>query len=420
MSRTDLLNELRIDRGESRPKKPKDEERAWWPWVVGALAVVGVIAAIAWWVIAKPGTTEVQVVEAKATAGGAPTAGVLLDASGYVVARRQATVSSKVTGKVVMVLIEEGQRVVAGEVIAMLDSSNARAALMQATAQLRVAQASLTSAQVKLADAERAAVRARTLHDTGYLSDQATENAASAVAGAKSNMEGAMAQVAVARASVAASQQQVQDTIVRAPFTGVVTVKAAQPGEIVSPISGGGGFTRTGICTIVDMDSLELEVDVAESFINRVRQGMPAEVVLDAYPEWRIPAEVIAVIPTANRSKATVGVRIGFKTSDPRIVPEMGARVSFLSPPSATPSAAAPNARAVILPTAAILAESPERGAVFVLKGDRLERRAVRLGATGPQGQVILAGIAAGDQVVSGDLTKLKDGMRVRVTEDGE
>jgi multidrug efflux pump subunit AcrA (membrane-fusion protein) len=194
----------------------------------------------------------------------------------------------------------------------------------------------------------------------------------------------------------------------------VVTVKAAQPGEMVSPVSAGGGFTRTGIGTIVDMDSLEVEVDVAESFINRVAEGMPATVKLNAYPDWEIPAEVIAVIPTANRSKATVTVRVGLKSHDPRIVPEMGARVAFLAPRDAGAAAVRPR-KSVTVPADAVMAQGPDRGVVFVLKDGRLERRAVRLGPAEPKGQTIQAGVAPGETVAVGALDKLKDGELVRV-----
>jgi RND family efflux transporter MFP subunit len=210
------------------------------------------------------------------------------------------------------------------------------------------------------------------------------------------------------------ARRNLDDTVIRAPFAGVVTVKAAQPGEMVSPVSAGGGFTRTGIGTIVDMDSLEVQVDVAESFINRVRQGMPATVKLNAYPDSEIPAEVIAVIPTADRSKATVAVRIGLKTKDPRLVPEMGARVSFLAPQTAA-AAAGPAPRSVIVPADAVMADGPDKGAVFVVSDGRLERRAVRLGPAEKTGQVLQAGVKPGEKLAVGGLDKLKDGERVRI-----
>ncbi len=210
------------------------------------------------------------------------------------------------------------------------------------------------------------------------------------------------------------AKRALDDTVVRAPFAGVVTVKAAQPGEMVSPISAGGGFTRTGIGTVVDMDSLEVEVDVAESFINRVSEGMPATVKLNAYPDWEIPAQVIAVIPTADRSKATVTVRVGMKLKDPRIVPEMGARVSFLSPAPAAGAAAAAAVRGVSVPADAVETDA-DQPVVFVVDDGKAERRAVRLGARRGDDQVLLAGVSAGEEVAEDHLDKLKDGASVRV-----
>jgi RND family efflux transporter MFP subunit len=204
--------------------------------------------------------------------------------------------------------------------------------------------------------------------------------------------------------------------VIRAPYAGVVTVRAAQAGEIVSPISAGGGFTRTGIGTIVDMDSLELEVDVSENFINRVKPNQPASVKLNAYPDWEIPAEVIAVIPTADRAKATVKVRIGFKVKDARILPEMGARVSFLDDAPATDKTTVSAAPAVVVPTEAVQANG-ETGVVFIVNDNKLERRAVRLGAKTNDGQIVLAGLTAGTKVAVGDLSLLSDQTKVHITE---
>jgi len=228
----------------------------------------------------------------------------------------------------------------------------------------------------------------------------------------------AQGNLAVRRAALLVAQREEEDTIVHAPFTGVVTTKNAQPGEIVSPLSAGGGFTRTGICTLVDMDSLEVEVDVSENFISRVHAGEPAILKLNAYPDWQIPAYVIAVIPTADRSKATVKVRVGFKSRDPRILPEMGARVSFMS--SENKSGATPAAGGVVIPAEAVVpgAQSgADTGAVFVIHGDTVERRVVRLGARSADGQVVLSGLSAGERVALGDFSKLKDGARVKIAE---
>jgi RND family efflux transporter MFP subunit len=366
--------------------------------------------------IERPDLTTVRTAMAKpAWSGRAAQGGSLLDASGYVVARRAATVSSKITGKVAQVLIEEGQHVAAGQVIARLDDSNARAILDQARAQAAAAQASVKVAEVTLASASPKYQRSQRLHDQGYLSQQDVEDSKATADTARENLELATRQLAAAQASVEVFQRAEDDTVIRAPFPGVVTVKAAQPGEMVSPISAGGGFTRTGIGTIVDMESLEVDVDVAESFINRVTPGMPASVKLNAYPDWEIPAEVIAVVPTADQSKATVSVRVAMKLKDPRIIPQMGAHVAFLSPaPSA--AAQAQSSRSVVVPADAIQTEDNGQAVVFVIANGRAERRAVRLGDKTSEGQVVRAGVSPGEAVAVEGADKLKDGSAVKVT----
>jgi RND family efflux transporter MFP subunit len=381
VNRSTLISQLQIDREPERDRGRAPRRGFPW-WIAGVLLGALALAGLIWFLMARPDRPAVRVAEAQAASTGSSTrGGSLLDASGYVVARRAATVSSKITGKVAEVLIEEGQRVAAGQVLARLDETNARAALQQAQ---------------------------------GFLSDQGVEDAHNALETARSGLEYVRSQARVAQATVEIARRNLDDTVVRAPFAGVVTVKAAQPGEMVSPISAGGGFTRTGIGTVVDMDSLEVQVDVAESFINRVSEGMPAVVKLNAYPEWEIPAAVIAVIPTADRSKATVSVRLALKVKDPRIVPEMGARVSFLGPATAGANTGR-GARSVVAPAEAVLAQGPDKGVVFVLADGKLERRAVRLGAQEPRGQVIQSGVAPGEKLAVGGLDKLRDGERVRI-----
>ena len=414
MSKASLLNQLQIDRGQE-PSPGVGGPPLPWRWIGVGVGVVVLLGAVIWFLVAQPGRTPVQLALARPAASGDSAQGAsLLDASGYVVARRQATVSSKITGKVQDVMIEEGRHVDAGQVIARLDPSNAQAALDQTRAQAAAAQSSLRVAEVAANEAGPRYQRNQEIHAKGYLSDQAVEDARAAYDTARANLDLARKQAAVAQASQQMAARALDDTIVRAPFSGVVTVKNAQPGEMVSPISAGGGFTRTGIGTIVDMDSLEVEVDVAESFINKVQQDMAATVKLNAYPDWAIPAQVIAVIPTADRSKATVSVRVGFKIKDPRIVPEMGARVSFLAPaqPAATQTV---SARSVVVPSDAVQSDGGPQGVVFVVDGHKVERRAVRLGARTSDGQVLLAGVTQGEQVAIGDLAKLKDGASVRI-----
>jgi RND family efflux transporter MFP subunit len=265
-----------------------------------------------------------------ASSGAASGEASVLDASGYIVAQRQATVSAKTTGRLRDLYIQEGQSVKAGEVIARLDDSNSLAALAQARAGVAQAEASMQAAQVALNDARPIYLRNEQERRAAVISAQDLDVAKQTYDAAQTNFAIQQAALAAARANLQVAERYQDDTVVRAPFTGVVTVKAAQPGDIVSPVSAGGGFTATGICTIVDMDSLEAEVDVSENFIHRVQAGQAATVRLNAYPDWAIPGNVVAIIPTADRSKATVKVRVGFKTRDARVLPEMGARVSFL------------------------------------------------------------------------------------------
>jgi RND family efflux transporter MFP subunit len=299
------------------------------------------------------------------------------------------------------------------QVLARLDDSNARARLEQATAQIAQSEATLQAARTALADARPIFQRTEKERAQALISAQDFDGSKATYNAAAAAFDVAARSVAVARASLIVAQREEDDTVVRAPFAGVVTVKAAQPGEMVSPISAGGGFTRTGIGTIVDMDSLEVEVDVNENFINRVRPGQPVTIRLNAYPDWEIPGEVIAIIPTADRSKATVKVRVGFKQRDERILPEMGARVAFLQA-SATGDARTPVHSSVLVPAEAVQVNG-DSGIVFVVRGDKVEQRAVKLGAQSAQGQVVLSGIDAGARLAVPLQGKLSDGMAIRV-----
>jgi HlyD family secretion protein len=288
-------------------------------WILLALLLIGV-AGGGWWWVRGPAPLVVRaytVVEQDATGGGAAPA--VLNASGYVVARRRATVSSKVTGKVVEVLVEEGKAVTRGQVLARLDDGTARRYLDLAQAELSASRRGAAETEVRLKEARQTQVRTRSLVKDG-ISGQADLDKADAEVGAlEARLELTREQVLVAERQVAVRQNDLDDTTVRAPFSGVAISKDAQPGEMVSPMSAGGGFTRTGLCTIVDMTSLEIEVDVNESYINRVVPAQRVEATLDAYPDWKIPAHVITMVPTADRQKATVLVRIGFEKLDARL-----------------------------------------------------------------------------------------------------
>ncbi|HEY2529961.1 MAG TPA: efflux RND transporter periplasmic adaptor subunit [Xanthobacteraceae bacterium] len=408
--RAELLNQLRIDRSEP----PSSNGHGKW-WATGVVIII--VAASAIWYLTRP--TGVPITTAVAQpmtsgASGASTGASLLDASGYIVARRRATVSSKVTGKVVKVMLDEGQRVEAGQVIALLDDSNWRAALAQSKAQLQQAEANVASAQTAFDDAKPIFDRSKKQKDAAVISAESFDESRAQYDQAHNNLFIAQSGLDAARAGVEVAQRNLDDTVIRAPFAGIVTEKTAQPGEMVSPISAGGGFTRTGIGTIVDMDSLEVEVDVSENFINRVRPEQPVTIKLNAYPDWDIPGSVIATIPTADRAKATVKVRIAIKQKDPRIIPEMGARVAFLSEnePQAGGEKRPPSG--VLIPADAVTT-SGTASIVFVVHGSTVERRAVRLGGKTSSGQMVSAGLEPGNIVALGDLNRLSDGTRVRI-----
>jgi RND family efflux transporter MFP subunit len=421
--KSSLLQQLRIDRsGETAvtAREPRSGRR--WIFVaLGALVLAGG-GFVGWREFLRPSAIPVRVAVARepSVRSGAASGASLLDASGYVVARREATVSAKIVGRLREVLIEAGDRVAANQVVARLDDSNTRAALDQAQAALDQQQASLDAAKLALDDARPIFNRMERQRASSVISAQDFDTAKSNFDAAESDYRLKTRMMEGMRAALTIAQRNQDDTIVRAPFAGVVTDKAAQPGEIVSPSSAGGGFTRTGICTIVDMDSLESEVDVSENFIQRVHAGQPATVRLNAYPDWDIPASVLAIIPTADRSKATVKVRVGFKVKDPRILPEMGARVSFLTSPDASApgeaSSSAPSDARVLLPSDAVQVEG-DSGTVYVIEGGSVARRNVRLGGHTSDGQLMVSGVSAGTRVAVGDFARLSDNARVSVQE---
>ncbi|HWS63558.1 MAG TPA: efflux RND transporter periplasmic adaptor subunit [Steroidobacteraceae bacterium] len=400
-----LLGQLRIDR-KTLPVGT-GHGRLWLAIVVAAL-LVG--AALWFWL--RPTGMHVRIAVAQAVTQESAAGASILDASGYVVARRQATVASKITAKMVELDIEEGEHVTANQIIARLDDSNIRAALAQAAAQLSFARAGLEETQVNLANAQRDYDRQTSLLADHFVSQSAVDNAKTTLDALRAQLATQRRNVEVAERGVNMADRNLDDTVIRAPFSGVVTVKAAQPGEIVSPISAGGGFTRTGIGTIVDMDSLEIQVDVNENFINRVQPNQTVTAKLNAYPNWQVPAHVIAVIPTADRSKGTVLVRIGLDQKDARILPEMGVRVSFLA--DAAKDGDGP-VTGVSLPATAVQA-SGSTGVVFVVRDTTLERRAVRLGTgNGDDRVTVISGLAAGERVAVGDVKELKDGAKIRI-----
>jgi RND family efflux transporter MFP subunit len=357
-----LLRQLRIDRSETAAGDRAPVRRRS---IAAAIAIGGAVltgAVLVIWQVSRKPAVQIRTAAISARRDGAVPSGAapnhasldttsLLDASGYVVARRRATVAAKITGKVIEVSLQEGQRVEAGQIIARLDDSNARAALAQSEAQVKQAEAVLASSQTAYEDALPIFRRNEREKAAGVISAQSFDQARTQIDAAKSELLVSQRALDAARAGREVAQRNLDDTIVRAPFSGIVTEKAAQAGEMVSPISAGSGFTRTGIGTIVDMNSLEVEVDVSENFIGRVLPQQPVRIKLNAYPDWVIPGAVIATIPTADRAKATVKVRIAISLKDPRILPDMGARVSFLSTTSpGSAGATRPRATVVTIP----------------------------------------------------------------------
>jgi RND family efflux transporter MFP subunit len=254
--------------------------------------------------------------------------------------------------------------------------------------------------------------RNESLMQSKLISQAALDTARAEVEALSAQEAAAAAQVAVARSSLQVRAQDLEDLVIRAPFSGVVISKDAQPGEMVSPISAGGGFTRTGIATIVDMDSREIEVDVNESFINRVRDGQKTEATLDAYPDWRIPGHVLSVVPAADRQKATVRVRIAFDQLEPRILPDMGVKVRFLG--DEPPPGQAGAANTVLVPAEALVNDAGKDYA-WRLDGERAQRVPVTLGAMRDGSMEVVAGLKLGDALVSSPPATLKEGARVRV-----
>ena len=373
------------------------------------VAVAG--GGLYWW--AREPVVQVRTAEAAVRTGAAGAPNAILNASGYVTARRRATVSSKVTGKVMEIFVEEGKAVKRGQILARLDDSQLRA--MQSVDQAQLAAASKVAAEneARLKEAELTLGRRQQLVKEKVISKAELDSAEAEVESLKARIALAHQQVEVARRQLDARQTDLNDMVVRAPFDGVAISKDAQPGEMISPVSAGGGFTRTGICTIVDMSSLEIEVDVSESYINRVKPGQPVEAVLDAYPEWRIPSKVITSVPSADRQKATVKVRIGFDQLDPRMLPDMGVKVSFLSEAAPVASAAEQARPRVLVPKGAIRS-ADGTSIVFVVHGDRVERRAVKPGANDGDLIEVISGLNAGDRVVTEGVATLTDGARVK------
>jgi RND family efflux transporter MFP subunit len=397
------LESLRIDRG---PDPSRYEERVRGPrrWTVLAVVAAIIAALIGWRTLNSAVSVHTALVEAPTGASD----GAVLNASGYVVARRLATVSSKVTGRIDEVLFEEGASVQQGQVLARLDPSTTRAQYEVESRSLEAARRSLGEIDVRLDDARRTLARNQSLVERKLVSQSVLDGSEAEVAALEARLAEANAEVAVARSRVALAQQGVDDLAIRAPFAGVVISKDAQPGETVSPMSAGGGFTRTGIATIVDMDSREIEVDVNEAYINRVHDGQKVAAVLDAYPDWTIPGHVISIVPTADRQKATVRVRIAFDQLDARILPDMGIKVRFLEAPG---NAAAGHP---MIPATAVVRDGA-KATVWIVRDGKVESRQVEIGKEAAGSFPVLKGVEGGETVVVDPSRRLREGAAVKL-----
>ncbi|MCP4659673.1 MAG: efflux RND transporter periplasmic adaptor subunit [bacterium] len=406
-STRNLVNRLKIDHApEARPRS----RVAWF-----AVAVVVLVAGGGlWWRWRPDAAGQARPITSGqarlVTDGGSA---VVLEASGYVTPRRRATVSSKTTGKLAEILVEEGMQVEQGQVVARLDDSLVRAAVELAAARLAAVRRSLVEIEVGIEQAQLNLDRVRELAAQQVASRADLDAAEAGVRSLRARLDHGAEQVRVAEKQLAFDHRRLADTVIRAPFAGIVISQNAQPGEMISPVSAGGGFTRTGICTLVDLDSLEIVVDVSERLITRVSPEQSALATLDAYPDWKVPARVITTVPAADRAKATVRVRLALLEKDARILPDMGIKVVFLDAESRE-SEAKP---AVVVAAAAIRHEGNERF-VYVVAGDRVARRQVEVGRRIGRSVEVLTGLDPGERVVVEGPADLADGDRVVERED--
>ena len=400
--KSDLLAQLRIDHND------KNVESHRWRWIIGALVVVLLVTGVIWFVT-KPDPLQVRVQMARMAVID-PASASVLDATGYVKARRYATVSSKVTGKVMEVLVEEGMSVEKDQIVARLDDSNTRKTLALYQAELVSAKTQVAETRARLTEAKLTWERTTELAAKQLVSPAELDRAKANYDSLQAQLANREAGVVLAERRIAIEQQYLDDLELRAPFAGVVISKDSQPGEMISPVSAGGGFTRTGICTLVDMASLEIEVDVNEAYIQRVRPEQAVQATLEAYPDWKIPARVIAIIPTADRQKATVKVRIAFQELDPRILPDMGVKVAFMSGEPASQGVA--QQQGIRVPASAVRTQGGER-IMFVVKNNIAHQRVVQLGGNFGSEMYVTSGLNPGEDYVVEMPTDLEDGDQV-------
>ena len=402
---SDRISQLKIDRSAPAP--------AGRSWLLRGAVLVAIGVAMVWWLFLRPGSAAVLIeTDIARKPPSAAAANSVLDASGYVVARRQATVSSKVTGKVIEVFVEEGMRVEEGQVVATLDDTTQQAQLSLAKAQAESSRATLheIEAQLRIARLERD--RLRDLAARKLTSTSSVDTAEATYDQIAARLETGHENVKVAERNVALAEDSLSNMTIKAPFAGMVVTKNAQPGEMISPVSAGGGFTRTGICTIIDTDSLEIEVDVNEAYIQRVKPGQSVSATLDAYPEWRIPADVIAIIPTADRQKATVKVRIGFRERDERVLRDMGVKVAFLG--TGMPTGTQQEIRGVLIAGEALRSDA-SGDFVWLVRENAIEKQMVTVGGQRDRAQILITdGLRLGDTIVRSSESPLAAGQSIK------
>jgi RND family efflux transporter MFP subunit len=399
------IHQLKIDRSATAPAA----NRSLVAWIL--LGIVG-IAALGWAVLTLRTTTAVVELDIARKPTGVAAADSVLDASGYVVERRQTTVSSKVTGKVMQVFVEEGMVVEEGQVVALLDDTSERAQLELAKARTQSARALLAEIEAQVRNARLNLMRLKDLAARDLASKASLDAAEATYDELAARLATGHENVQVAEKNVAIVEDALTNMTIKAPFGGIVVSKNAQPGEMISPVSAGGGFTRTGICTIIDTDSLEIEVDVNEAYIQRVKPGQRVSAILDAYPDWRIPSEVIAIVPTADRQKATVRVRIGFLQRDDRILRDMGVKVAFLG--AEINSEAPPEIQGVLISGESVRSDD-EGDFVWLVRDDIVEKRRISVGGPRERPQVLVVrGLATGDTVVRVSAAPLVAGQTIK------
>ncbi len=404
--KSDLLKQLKIDKDQQVTRPVSN--RVWLWSTIGAATIV---LLSVWLIFSDEETIEVSTSMARLNSVTNNSGQIILQATGYVTARRQATVSSKVMGKVQKLLVEEGDFVEADQVLATLDDSNVRKDLLLSQSQLLAAQAQVNETSALLREAELAVQRRRELFERQLVSRSEVDNAEAAYHSLQARLQTRQAEVKMAQNQILVQEQRLEDLVIRAPFAGVVVAKNAQPGEMISPLSSG-GYTRTGICSIVDMSSLEIEVDVNEAYIDRIQSGQLVQAALDAYPDWKIFAKVTAIVPTADRQRATVKVRIAFDKLDPRILPDMGIKVAFLE----NRETDAPTPEGVMLvPKSAVRNEKGE-SYMFVVEGQRAVKKQVEQSQSSQNEKLIISsGLQPGETYISDIPENLFDGAAIEI-----